>query len=158
MPDGLTKLRLAGISDRLNFDRLFASATDAPSVTEVYVVKPDILAIRIDTGHITKGGQIPYQPQAGDNIADPAKGWLKRNGELVGAVVGPDKDFLTRFDQFSGSALDTDLADQPNTYSVTPTDRSAAVSPEAVERKSKPTDMAWVGPWKFEWPWRTRSF
>ncbi|MGP1372155.1 MAG: glycoside hydrolase family 9 protein, partial [Almyronema sp.] len=127
--------------------------TDQPRVTQVYVVRPDILAIQIETGKIEKGGQVPYVADVSDRIAQENNGWLKRDGQLIGAVVGRNKEVLTQFDQFSGEALETEVADQPETYSVTASGRRATTSvPEAVYRKSKPTDMAWVGPWQFEWP------
>ncbi|NEQ30273.1 MAG: hypothetical protein F6K04_04620 [Leptolyngbya sp. SIO4C5] len=129
---------------------LSALQTGDPRVMQIYPVRPDMLAVRIDTGKIERGQQVPYRSQPGDKITNPEKGWLQRDGELIGAVVGLDQDRLTQFDQFSGEAIDTALADQPATYAVTGSGRSQ--SPEAVYRKSKPTGMAWVGPWKFEWP------
>ncbi|MEB3358507.1 MAG: glycoside hydrolase family 9 protein [Synechococcales bacterium] len=126
-----------------------------PAVTDIYTVRPDILAITVETGEVTYGQQVPYVPLAGDRLVQEGnETWLRRNGELVGNLVGKDQSLLYTFDQLAGDPLDTEWADQTFSYSLSsPTDQEfvGAIAPTNVFRKSAPTSMARVGRWEFDW-------
>ncbi|MBD1856806.1 MULTISPECIES: glycoside hydrolase family 9 protein [Leptolyngbya] len=127
-------------------------------VNQAYLVKPDLLAIRIETGKIIHAQQTPYKPQAGDRIEQPRpvdEDWVIRNGKAIGSLVGKQRNILYPFDQFVPSPFDSQWADRMTSYRITSQEDStysANLNPTAVYRKSKPTDMARVGQWKFEFP------
>ena len=45
-----------------------SSNSAAVQITDAYTVSPTLLALRIETGEVVKGEQIPYVPQSGDEI------------------------------------------------------------------------------------------
>jgi endoglucanase len=127
-------------------------------VSQAYLVKSDILAIRIDTGKVIYGKQIPYQPQSGDQIAQPrptGDDWVIRNGKAIGGLVGKQRNVLHTLDQFVPSNFDPQWADRMTSYRITSQDDqtyASTLNPTSVFRKSKPTDMARVGQWEFKFP------
>ncbi|MCU0549345.1 MAG: hypothetical protein MUC48_08355, partial [Leptolyngbya sp. Prado105] len=127
-------------------------------VNQAYLVKPDLLAIRIETGQVIHAKQTPYKPESGDRIEQPRpidEDWVIRNGKAIGSLIGKQRNILYPFDQFIASPFDPQWADRMTSYRITSQeDRtySAIVNPSTVYRKSKPTDMARVGQWKFEFP------
>lgn len=127
-------------------------------VSQAYLVKSDILAVRVDTGKVIYGKQIPYQPQAGDQIVQPrpvGDDWVIRNGKAIGALVGKQRNTLHTLDQFVPSAFDPQWADRITSYRITSQDDqtySSTLNPTSVFRKSKPTDMARLGQWEFAFP------
>lgn len=135
-------------------------ADDGPWVTAVGVVAPNVLAVTIDSGRVVLGDQVPYQPRPGDRELpgkNARRGWLQRDGKIIGGLVGPKGDVLQQFDQLVGPPLDTAWADQPASYALTSIDDDAyrePLSPVAVSRKSKPTGLARTGPWEFKAPLR----
>ena len=140
-----------------------ATSVDAVSqpqlkVNQAYLVKPDVLAIRIDTGKVIHGKQTPYRSQPGDRLEQPrpdGDDWLIRDGKAVGTLAGRQRNILHSLDQFIPSPFNPQWADRVTSYRITSSsDRSYAstLNPTSVFRKSKPTDMARVGQWKFEFP------
>ena len=125
-------------------------------VSSAYLVKPDILALRIKTGKTIYTEPTAYEQQPGDKI-EPEKqlSWLKRQGKDVGVLVGKNRDVLRFLEQYEGDRLDTEWADERNNYlisSQTDPEYATATIPIAVDRKTKPTDMSRIGRWKFAWP------
>lgn len=137
-----------------------AGADDAPRVTDVCVVAPTILAVTVDAGRVILGDQVPYEPRPGDREmvgTGARRGWLQRDGKVIGGLVGPKGDVLQQFDQLVGTPLDTAWAEQVTSYSLTSTDDAAyreAQPPTAVARKSKPTGLARTAGWAFAAPVR----
>jgi len=128
-----------------------------PRVTHVATVAPDVLGITVASQQTRHGRQGPYR-RAGDDVRSrPDKGgqgpvWVKRGGRPLGALVGAKGDILWTFDRVVGRALDTAWADRAESYTVTCRDDPNYASPRrprAVHRKSKPTDMARIGPWQW---------
>ncbi len=122
--------------------------TGEPTVTQVYPVRSDVLAVEIETGKVIYGQQVPYKPAPGDQIQEPDEQGdrvvLKRGRERLGHLIGPNRDILYTFDQFKGSDLEPQWADRPDSYrltSATDTEFQAARRPAKVFRKSKPTDL-----------------
>ena len=127
-------------------------------VSSAYLVNPDILALRIETGKTVYTEPMAYKKQPGDKIEpEPEKdvSWLKRQGKDVGVLVGKNRDVLRFLERYEGDRLDTNWADERENYSISSKsdpDYTTAITPIAVDRKSKPTDMARIGRWKFAWP------
>lgn len=140
--------------------------SDGLRVTEVYLVRPDVLAIQINAGQVTLGTLSPYVAQVGDVINNPAtyvvssdgqivikEYTLTRNGVEIGQLVG-DRTYLRTYDQFTGLALDADWATQEATFSVrssTDTDFASGVNPTDVFRKSEPIGYAQTGYYEKDW-------
>ncbi|MEL6158177.1 MAG: glycoside hydrolase family 9 protein [Cyanobacteria bacterium J06623_5] len=125
-----------------------------PTVSQVYAVSQNIIAIRFDTGQVIQGQQIPYEQQPGDRTQAGANGqatWLIRNGKKVGLLVGKDQSILYPLDQLVGDALDPALLQQPQRYRIEPTDvassiplvaKARSIIPSTLFYKSRPTNMA----------------
>lgn len=129
-----------------------------PAVSHTYTVKPEILALVINTGEVLYAQQVPYHPLIGDQVqGDQPKEdqWVKRGGQTIGALVGNARNLLYTFDRLTGPQLNTSWADQVNSYRISsiddPTYRNG-LTPKAVFRKTKPTDMARTAEWQFDWP------
>jgi len=125
-----------------------------PTVTQIYPVKDDILAIEIETGAVAYGYQQPYQPEPGDRVND--KNIVRRDQQKIGRLVGADEDILYTFDEYQGNDLSQEWLTTPQNYRLTsPADPNfqAAQSPIDVAHKSKPTDLAKTASgWR--WPMR----
>jgi len=122
-------------------------SAELPRVTQVCLVAPDILAITVETGKVSRFPAENYSPQPGDSIVLRDNGHtsiLKRSGTDVGELLGEGaKRQLIRFWIYSGDALDTKAADNPGTFTISSSDDPAyraGVHPDDVHRKSKPTD------------------
>ncbi|MHC5056369.1 MAG: glycoside hydrolase family 9 protein [Planctomycetota bacterium] len=136
------------------------AADDSPRVTHVCAVAPDVIAITVQAGRVEGGGQVPYEKRPGDR-AETWKGkghgplWVVRDGRRIGTLVGKGGDVLWRFERVEGAPLDVKRADDPASYSVSSRDDAAfadPVRPAAVWRKSKPSDLARAGDWKWAMP------
>ncbi|HBB31970.1 MAG TPA: hypothetical protein DDZ80_04580 [Cyanobacteria bacterium UBA8803] len=138
------------------YQNVNASKNHTLQVKQVYTVKPDVLALRIDTGKTIYGKQVPYEAQPSDRIErEQHNNWVKRGGNYIGALVGKDRSILHTLDRYMGIPLNTDWADRPASYHITSdedADYSSSKRPKAVFRKTKPTDMAQTNKGKFEWP------
>ncbi|MEM8809868.1 MAG: glycoside hydrolase family 9 protein, partial [Cyanobacteria bacterium P01_G01_bin.38] len=126
-----------------------ASEQSLPEISQVYAVNSDIIALRFDAGQIIHGKQIPYQAEANDKIQQsqtPLATWLRRDGQIVGALSGADQAILYTLDQFVDQPLDRRWLQQSQSYQIRPvtSDASNTIQPEAVFYKSKLTDIAWV--------------
>jgi endoglucanase len=122
---------------------------ERPAVTAVGTVASDIVAVTIRTGRVEYGRQGPYQQEKGDNIsrADNGNFWILRKGKAIGSLISKEAKIMT-FDRVVGERPDPLLLDSPDNYSVTSADDasySAGAGPQAVFRKSKPTDLACMG-------------
>ncbi len=120
-----------------------------------YAVQSDILAIRIESGQVDYGTLGAYRPQPGDRLITQ-KGhetWVMRQGKAIGNLVGPGLQTLYGVDRFTDRPLDVSRADQGTSYQIRALGQpTAPLVPTQVFRKSKPRDMARLGPWAFDWP------
>jgi endoglucanase len=154
----LLPLSLGLLLSSCNISGVDAVNSPQIKVNQAYLVKPDILAIRIETGEVIHAQQTPYKSQSGDRIDQPRplnEDWVIRNGKAIGSLVGKQRNTLYPFDQFVPSAFDPNWADRITSYRITSSNDatySSTLNPTTVSRKSKPTDMARVGQWKFEFP------
>ncbi|MEM7793721.1 MAG: glycoside hydrolase family 9 protein [Cyanobacteria bacterium P01_C01_bin.118] len=129
-----------------------SSKSSTVQITDAYTVSPTILALRIETGEIVKGKQIPYTPELGDSVNE----WniLFRDGQVVGHMTA-DNTMVRTFDKLEGPALDTNWAENVNSYTLKSSgdsDFSQGVKPKRVFRKSKIGGIAETGSWDFGWP------
>lgn len=114
-----------------------------PTVTQVYPVSDDILAVEIETGKVIPGQQYTYRSQSSDLVTD--EGVLKRNGESLGYIVGRNSDILYTFDRYQGRDIRQRWLDTTRNYRLTSTtDRAFETEqpPQTVFRKSKPIGFA----------------
>jgi endoglucanase len=132
--------------------------TDPVRIDHVGLVAPDIIGITLSARHVEYGRQIPYVKQPGDAVSDSdLHRFVRREGKVIGNLVGKNGDLLCTMDEVVGKKLDTTWADDPSSYRI----RSSADShyrppaiPVWVHRKSKPADLGMVGPYQFESPTR----
>ena len=128
-------------------------AAEPPQIEHVGLASPQLVGITIRAGHIEYGRQIPYAKQAGDVVDLSAiHRFVTRGGKLMGTIVGKSGDLLCTMDELVGEPLDTAWADRASSYQIaSPDDPNYAVPqrPEAVFRKTKPSDLGMIGPYKF---------
>ena len=128
-----------------------------PSV-RVEAVAPNVLAIHVSTGLITPGKQMPFTLDRQRDQIETRGGqhrWVKRNGEILGALVGRHDNLIFTFDRFSETPLDLKKLDRPEYFTISSVQDPrfhTALSPLSIARKSRPTNMAQVGMWEFRWP------
>jgi endoglucanase len=149
-----------------------------PRITRIFTVRGDILAIQIEAGSVVAGQQVQYQYQRGDRLTTNSRGtWLERGGigfgpwpgvapmgvtiggvtigaATIGRLLEPDHQILYSFDQQVGQPLNTDWTDRPQSYQIlsdADPHYQQARTPEVVFRKTKPIDVAQIGPGEFAW-------
>jgi endoglucanase len=115
------------------------------TVTQIYTVREDVLAIEIKTGEIIQARQQSYKAQIGDRIApqpnnsDLVKTPLGVRGNLVG------KKILYDYDRRTGLVLGQNWLKQTSTYSIQSPDDDQYTQPQppqSLSHKTKPTAMA----------------
>lgn len=135
-----------------------AQTADTPRVTHVAPVSSNILAITIETGRLLEATQEVYTVRNNDEIDRSGNTrWLTRHGKVVGTLVGREEKLLYTFDSVEGASLDTARTDLPGSWVVSSADAPAytnGTNPQAVFRKSKPTEMARTGTWDWAFPVR----
>jgi endoglucanase len=120
------------------------TATD--TVTQIYPVREDFLAVEIITGSIIHAQQQTYKAKLGDRIEPQTNNTdlVKTPTEKKGSLVGKDKKTLYPFDQRSGLTLEASWLSNSQTYSIQSSDDpqyKKARLPELIHHKTKPTDM-----------------
>ncbi len=128
-----------------------------PYITHIGSVAPDIIGIELQAGKRIPAQQQSYDGGILDWIDDSRDRhrWVRRGRDVIGSVVGPEKNYLYPFDEFQGKMLDTRWADNPQSYRITSKDDPAyrnGITPSTIYRKSRPNDIARTGFWKFAWP------
>jgi endoglucanase len=132
-----------------------------PRAIATFLVQSDIVAIRLETGQVEYGRQEPYRPALGDRLTRTSHDlWLTRQGQPIGNLIGPGAQTLYRLDRFTDHPLDLAMADRPTSYRIRSLDRpdQAPLVPNQVFRKSKPRDIARLGPWDMRWPMTHRLY
>ena len=137
-------------------DADFADLTPDLTVTDVYTVQPNIVAVRLEVGKTLYGQQVPYESDPHDQIQIQRQThWLKRDNQELGVLVGRERDILYPYDQYEGGGLDTDWVDQTVSYHITSVEDinyKTEVPPITVFRKSKPKDIAHTARQRYDWP------
>ncbi len=131
-------------------------AAELPRIEQVGLVAPNVIGLTITAGHVEYGRQIPYVKQAGDVVVDAEMHrFVRRGDKIIGTLVGKNADLLCTMDVVVGDRFDTKWADQRNSYSVISTNDpnyATPQKPKTVYRKSKPSDLAMIGQYKFDSP------
>jgi endoglucanase len=129
---------------------------EMPEIVHAAPVAPDIVAVTVSVGRVEYGRQVPYEPQDADGVDTSGyQRWVRRGGRVIGALVGSEHDVLHTMDRYVGPRFDAGAVARADRWRVsTPDDERYAGGepPTAVHRKSRPTDVARVGPWQFEAP------
>jgi len=129
---------------------------DAPHVTYLGPVAADVLCLKVREGRVEYAQQVPYEAQPGDRIEEPDTGrWVVRDGRDAGCLVGRDGKLMFTFDRVVGGRLDPQRLERPTTFALSCADDphyAQPQAPQAVYRKTKPTDMAQTGRWAFDFP------
>ncbi len=132
------------------------AAEGLPEIVSVGMAAPRMLEVTIDAQQVVPSKLIPYVAQPGDQVKD---GKLSRGGKEIGLLLGAKQDWLRINEQMAGEPLKQDLAAQAATWSITSKDDpgfAAAVRPDAVYRKTTPTDWCLSG--NREFPLRHRVY
>jgi endoglucanase len=146
-------------------DPAWVSATNASvdsphAAAEIGLAAPDVLAVRVDTGRVRRGGQEAYSfssPVAGDELRDGDDGATQvwRDGGLYGTQVAVGLDVLMRPDTVLGYPVSAASLDDAGGYSVASDDDDAfggGVEPLAVRRVTRPAGSANVASAKLVLP------
>lgn len=127
-------------------------------VRHVGLLREDVLLVVLDDGAVEYAKQRPYQKRAGDQVdRSDHNRWLRRGGKTIGSLVGRSESILYGFDRVVGRRLKTDALDRAASYRLVAGKGPAggrAVAVKAVWRKTRPTDVARIGPWQFDAPLR----
>lgn len=131
-------------------------AAEPPRVEHLGLVAPDIIGLTIAAGRVEYGRQAPYTKQAGDTATtNDVHRFVIRNGKIIGTLVGKNADNLCSMDEVIGENFNTAWADQPTNYLVSSSQDPHYLTPQkpvTVHRKSKPSDLAMIGIYKFASP------
>jgi endoglucanase len=123
-----------------------ARSEKSPTVEHVSAVAPDVLAIEIQAGQLIPAQLVKYESQPGDQKREK-KGSngeveaveLERSGKVLGWLVGPNREWLTTYEEVRGDPLLDFVADQAGSFIVSSPDDAAfstPVIPLSVGRKS----------------------
>ncbi len=133
-----------------------AEQAGAARIVHCAPVAPDILALTIRAQRVEHGRQVRYTPAADDRVEEHGQHlWVMRGGKFLGTLVGKDRGLLWTADRLEGKPLDTAWAERPTSYRLSSPDDNGykgGKRPEAVYRKTRPTDLAQIGQWRFEAP------
>jgi endoglucanase len=139
-------------SDRAEALRRYGTPNPgSPTVVQTGMVAPDIVDLTVEAQRIVPPVFGPYEPQPGDVVKPEKLGTdrdfpmakLVRGGKAIGWLQGRSLDHVATFERVEGDPLLTFLADDAANYTIASSDDPAyatPVHPQAVHRKSMPTD------------------
>ncbi|MBI2301880.1 MAG: glycoside hydrolase family 9 protein [Armatimonadetes bacterium] len=134
---------------------VLAADDGALKVVRVGAVAADVVEVEVRIGAVAYGHAEPYTARPGDRIEEPEHNrWVMRDGRSIGSLVGSDGKLLFTHDRCAGEPLPPAWL-TPEGYRLSSADDPAYAggrAPVQVFRKSKPTDLARVGPWEFRAP------
>ncbi|TWT83499.1 Endoglucanase D precursor [Planctomycetes bacterium CA13] len=118
----------------------------SPTVQHISMVANDVMAIEIQAGTLIPAEFSKYEPIAGDQKRETKneqgeikKVELLRDDQIVGWLIGPDRGWLTTYEQIAGDPLLDFVADKPETYRIKCGDDAEStptLKPISVGRKS----------------------
>lgn len=123
----------------------------SPTVVLTGVVAPDVIGLTVEAQRVVPPVFGPYEPQPSDVVKPEKLGTdrdfpmakLVRGGKAIGWLQGRKLDHFATFERVEGDPLLTFLADDPANYLIASSDDptyAKPVRPQAVHRKSMPTD------------------
>lgn len=102
---------------------------------------PQLVVLEFETGKVSGAGLAKYVAQPGDETEkDGQKLFLVRNGNRVGYLIGPKRDWLANFEQFEGDPLIEEYASDVNQYALVGS--GGTIRPVQVHRKARPVNAA----------------
>ncbi len=146
------KARQAVLAEQAALRAQYGKRNPLSPTVQASLAAADVLTLTFDAGRVLPGSLTKYEPLGGDAKEEKKSQAgvieeviLKRGGQAVGWLIGPNRDNLVAFEKFEGDPLLAFLADLPATYTITSQDDPAfndGAHPIAVYRKSKPLDWA----------------
>jgi endoglucanase len=122
-------------------------------------VAPDVIGVRLLAGRIIHGKQVSYAKQAGDTVKlNGHQRYVYRSGAYLGSLVGAEGKTIYTPEKYEGDRLPEAAVDDIETYRISSDDDPAYASPvhpKAVGRKTKPSDIGWLDPGKWDAPTET---
>ncbi len=128
-----------------------------PRLVSVNPIAPEVLALYIQEGEVTRSQLLPYTAQHGDEIVELTHDYivaknadfittreLYRDGELIGYMSGNEQQVYVTLDHYRGDPLILEITDSPKSYSLqsdTDPNYRVARSPVKIDRKSKPNQF-----------------
>lgn len=115
------------------------------SVNRVSQVDRDILSLEIKAGSIIRGQQTPYVAQPNDQVFEDNA--VFRDGQVIGSLVGKDKNILYTLDQYKGGYLSGEWATRRRNFKIfSDTDQNfrQGITPTSIGYKAKPTTMGFT--------------
>ena len=108
-------LAVAGCSATLAGD----PPTESVRIDHVGLVAPDVIGITLSARHVEYGRQIPYMKQDGDVVSDSdIHRFVRREGKVIGNLVGKNGDLLCTMDEVVGKTLDAAFMDDRTSYRI----------------------------------------
>lgn len=137
-------------------DRSPTNASDLVRLIHVGAATPDTIAVTIEHGKISRGQQIPFKLEPTDNVEGGKFTSLvvQRDGQPLGALVGPGRDILFTYDTFVDQPIPLRYVMQTESWKIGTDQQSDAPRVVRVSRKSKPIGEARTGSWQFAFPQR----
>lgn len=133
--------------ERVNLQAKYGTRSDqSPTIERISAVAPEVLAIEIQAGRLIPAKLIKYEAQPGDTRREKKGAGgeleaveLERSGQTIGWLIGPDREWLTTWEEIQGDPLLDFIADEASSFSVSSLGDpafSAPVKPVSVGRKS----------------------
>jgi len=132
-----------------------------PKVVMLSQVRSDVTELVIQTGTVVYSRQQALSEvlQPGDEIVGGKE--LRRGGKAIGVLVGKDKDIFFGYDRVVESPFKAEQVMQHTAIALSSPDDpkfAQGQTPSSVHRKTKPFEVARVGPWEFEAPLQHHYF
>ncbi|MEL6881084.1 MAG: glycoside hydrolase family 9 protein, partial [Cyanobacteria bacterium J06607_10] len=124
--------------------------------SQVYAVSSEVLAVEVAPPAVTLGQQRPYVAEPQDIVRQRnGRRWVRRGDEVLGLLVGENRDILYSSDVVAESPFVLSQADTPARYEVRSRDDETyaiAQSPTRIFRKTKPVAFARKANGERQWP------
>jgi endoglucanase len=112
-----------------------------PEIIHLGMAAPDVVVFTVQSQWVKHTKQIPYEKKTGDEIEiQIMHRFIKRDGQLIGSLVGSEGKIMATPDKIMGDTLDTFSASRKESYSIVEKGGKAVAKIAAIYRKSKPVD------------------
>jgi endoglucanase len=111
-----------------------------PVLLNLSLAAPDVIVLKVQAQRVIHGVQIPYEKMKDDQIvAQNQHRSIKRDGAMIGCLVGKDNKILSTLEKIVGDTLDTKAVYLTESYTITDSDKNP-IAVKKVFRKSRPVD------------------